>query len=74
MPDDVHGDAEEKVAATTAGYGGPVSDDELAEVWLPEGQREASSGRSSTDVAADQGDDAGAPGGADTPDGVEPPD
>ena len=60
MPDDGNQDAEEKVAATTAGYGGgPVSDEELAEVWLPEGQQKASE----TVEAAD-----------DSPDGAEPPD
>lgn len=30
--------AVEDVTASTAGYGGPVSDEELAEVYLPEGQ------------------------------------
>ena len=40
MPDDSEQRATEDVTATTESYGGPVSDQELADVYLPEGQHE----------------------------------
>lgn len=43
------------VTATTDSYGGPVSDKQLAEVYLPEGQEKVDSdpGRSSADRPTD---------------------
>jgi hypothetical protein len=38
MADESEERAQQDVTAATEGYGGPVSDDELADVYLPEGQ------------------------------------
>ena len=38
MADESEERAEQDVTAATEGYGGPVSDQELADVYLPEGQ------------------------------------
>ena len=48
--------AERDVTAATEGYGGPVSDEELADVYLPEGQEEVQD----TGSAEPAGDEAGA--------------
>lgn len=51
--------ATEDVTASTAGYGGPVSDEELAEVYLPEGQSAVSEPAvSDPAVSSPGGDDA----------------
>lgn len=42
---DEHRRAEQQVAATTDSYGGPVSEDELAEVYLPDGQDQVNVGQ-----------------------------
>lgn len=74
--------AERDVTAASEGYGGPVSDEELAEVYLPEGQdtvQEADS-RSNADAGTDGSEQRAAPDGSGTIDGapgepsIEPPD
>ena len=40
MTNEATDSAEEAVTATTDSYGGPVSEEQLAEVYLPEGQHE----------------------------------
>lgn len=71
--------AERDVTAATEGYGGPVSDQELADVYLPEGQdqvQDTGSGQMPTDAPAEEA----APDGPGTLDGspgepaIEPPD
>lgn len=57
MSDETQKEAEAAVAATTDSYGGPVSDEELADVYLPEGQHEvhdtASEGATAGQVVAE---------------------
>ncbi len=69
--------AQKQVAATTAAYGGPVSDQELAEVYLPAGQQEAfDTNTSSSAESAESGAASGTPPAQGQPDteGQEPPD
>lgn len=69
--------AQEQVAATTAAYGGPVSDEELAEVYLPAGQQEAfDTNTSSSAESGESGAANGTPPAQGQPDteGQEPPD
>lgn len=40
MSEEAQEEAEAAVTATTDSYGGPVSDEELAEVYLPSGQEQ----------------------------------
>ncbi len=76
--------AEQDVIATTDSYGGPVSDEELADVYLPEGQDEVQGGSESSSTGTPTAQDT-PPEPADAPDGsgttpaaptatVEPPD
>lgn len=77
--------AERDVTAATEGYGGPVSDEELADVYLPEGQDEVQD-TGSGGTAAGQGASVPAPEPDPAPDGtgtlegssgepaIEPPD
>lgn len=60
--------AERDVTAATEGYGGPVSDEELADVYLPKGQQQvedtgsaATSGESASTPDAAGDEDAAAP-------------
>lgn len=82
MADQTEERAEQDVTAATEGYGGPVSDQELADVYLPEGQDTVQDTDSRT--AADAGGAPSAP--EEAPDGsgtlegssgepaIEPPD
>ena len=82
MADESEQRAEQDVTAATEGYGGPVSDDELAEVYLPEGQDTVQD----TDSRSHSGTDTGTPEQQAAPDGtgtldgssgepaIEPPD
>lgn len=89
MADESEARAEQDVTAATEGYGGPVSDQELADVYLPEGQdtvQDTGSPASAADssAASDSGSGSSAPEAA--PDGsgtvegssgepaIEPPD
>lgn len=82
MADESEQQAEQDVTAATEGYGGPVSDQELADVYLPEGQdsvQDTGSGENpgAVDEAPEQET---APDGSGTLDGssgepaIEPPD
>lgn len=48
MPDDTNPDdlnkAEDAVAESSGAYGGPASEEQLAEVYLPEGEQQAQTG------------------------------
>ncbi len=82
MADESEQRAEQDVTAATEGYGGPVSDEELADVYLPEGQdtvQDTGSRQQSSPGSEGPGPDA-ATGGSGTRDGssgqpvIEPPD
>ena len=60
--------AERDVTAATEGYGGPVSDEELADVYLPEGQQQVED----TGSAAPGRESAGTPEAADDQDAATP--
>jgi hypothetical protein len=82
MADESEERAQRDVTAATEGYGGPVSDEELADVYLPEGQDAVQDTGSAQE--ADAGGETSAPDAA--PDGsgtlegssgepaIEPPD
>lgn len=82
MAEESEAQAERDVTAATEGYGGPVSDEELADVYLPEGQdRVQDTGSGQTPSGApDAPAEEAAPDGSGTADGsaaepsIEPPD
>lgn len=82
MADESEQRAERDVTAATEGYGGPVSDEELADVYLPEGQDtvQDTDARSAAGNGSDATEPDAAPDGSGTIEGssgepaIEPPD
>jgi hypothetical protein len=81
MAEESEARAERDVTATTNSYGGPVSDQELADVYLPEGQDEvADTGSAPAAGDSEAPPQEAAPDGSGTLDGtsgepaIEPPD
>jgi hypothetical protein len=66
MPDETN-QAQDAVAESSGAYGGAASEEQLAEVYLPEGEQQAESGSSSS--ASTAGESRSGAGAADT----EPP-
>lgn len=48
MPDETN-QAQDAVAESSGSYGGPASEEQLAEVYLPEGEQQAKDGSPSSD-------------------------
>jgi hypothetical protein len=80
MADESEQRAEQDVTAASEGYGGPVSDEELADVYLPEGQDTVQDTDSRSDDKTGSSEPDAAPDGSGTIDGasgepaIEPPD
>ena len=82
MADESEQQAERDVTAASEGYGGPVSDEELAEVYLPKGQDtvQDTDSRSEPDTGSVTPEPEAAPDGSGTAEGspgqpsIEPPD
>lgn len=82
MADESEQQAQRDVTAASEGYGGPVSDQELADVYLPEGQEtvQDTDSRSASSTGAATSEPEAAPDGSGTSEGasgepaIEPPD
>ena len=82
MADESEQQAQRDVTAASEGYGGPVSDQELADVYLPEGQEtvQDTDSRSASSTGAEPSEPEAAPDGSGTSEkasgepAIEPPD